>query len=130
MTVIGVHHVGVHVASLERSIAFYEAVFGLRVLERLSLGAEQLAFLEAGRSRVELIANGTASRDTGLVDHLAFEVHELNNWVPRLRELGVRLLDEAPVEVASLGAHILFCLGPDGERIELFEQRAPARALA
>ena len=57
MTVIGAHHVGVHVASLERSIAFYEAVFGLRVLERLSLG-------------------------------------------------------------------------PDGERIELFEQPAPARALA
>ena len=45
--------------------------------------------------------------------------------MPRLRASGVPLLDEAPVEVPALGARILFCLGPDGERIELFEQRAP-----
>jgi len=60
-----------------------------------------------------------------VVDHLAFEVDDLDDWVPRLRASGVPLLDEAPVEVPALGARILFCLGPDGERIELFEQRAP-----
>ena len=125
MSVIGLHHAGVHVASLERSIAFYEAVFGLRRAERLSLGDEQLAFIEAGTSRVELIADGAAGRETGVVDHLAFEVDDLDSWVRRLRQGGVRLLDQAPSEVPMLGARILFCLGPDGERIELFEPRAP-----
>ena len=125
MTVIRLHHAGVPVASLERSIAFYQTVFGLRVAERLRLGTEQLAFLEAGRSRVELIADGAADRATGVVDHLAFEVDDLDDSVARLRDRGVRLLDEAPIEVPALGARILFCLGPDGERIELFEQRAP-----
>jgi catechol 2,3-dioxygenase-like lactoylglutathione lyase family enzyme len=71
MSVIGLHHAGVHVTNLERSIAFYEAVFELRAINRLALGLEQLAFLVAGRSRVELIAHGTAGRDTGVVDHLA-----------------------------------------------------------
>ena len=125
MMVLGLHHASVHVTNLERSIAFYEAVFELRVIERLALGFEQLAFLMAGKSRVELIADGTARRDTGVVDHLAFEVDDLDGWVPRLRERGVRVLDEAPVEVAALGARILFCLGPDGERIELFEGGVP-----
>ena len=125
MTVTRLHHAGVHVASLERSIAFYEAVFGLRLAERLSLGDEQLAFLEAGTSRVELIADGAAGRETGVVDHFAFEVDDLDSWVRRLHQGGVRLLDEAPIEVPTLGARILFCLGPDGERIELFEPRAP-----
>lgn len=125
MSVTRLHHAGVHVASLERSIAFYQTVFGLRLAERLSLGAEQLAFLEVGSSRVELIADGTAGRATGVVDHVAFEVEDLDDWVSRLRQHGVRLLDEAPIEVPALGARILFCLGPDGERIELLDQRAP-----
>jgi catechol 2,3-dioxygenase-like lactoylglutathione lyase family enzyme len=86
MTMIGLHHTGVHVASLEQSIAFYQAVFGLRPAEQLSMGAEQLAFLDAGRSRVELIADGTAGRQTGVVDHLAFEVDDLDLWIARLRE--------------------------------------------
>jgi lactoylglutathione lyase len=129
MTVISLHHAGVHVASLERSIAFYQAVFGLHVAERLSLGAEQIAFLAAGGARVELIADGSAGRATGVVDHLAFAVSDLDGWASRLRDRGVRLLDEAPLQVAALGARILFCLGPDGERIELFEQRAPEPAV-
>ena len=59
------------------------------------------------------------------VPHVAFEVDDLDGWVTRLRQHGVRLLDEAPIEVPALGARILFCLGPDGERIELLDQRAP-----
>jgi hypothetical protein len=37
------------------------------------VGAERLAFLEAGSSGVELITDGTAGRQTGVVDHVAFE---------------------------------------------------------
>jgi catechol 2,3-dioxygenase-like lactoylglutathione lyase family enzyme len=129
MTVTRLHHAGVHVTDLERSIAFYQTVFGLRLAERLTLGPEQLAFLEAGGSRVELIADGTHARGTGVVDHLAFEVEALDDWLPRLRSFGVHLLDEVPVEVPALGARILFCLGPDDERVELFEQRAPEAAI-
>jgi lactoylglutathione lyase len=129
MTVIGLHHAGVHVASLERSIAFYTAVFGFHLAERLSFGPEQLAFVAAGSARIELIADGAAGRETGVVDHVAFQVDDLDQWLQRLRARGVRLLDDAPVEVPALGARILFCLGPDGERIELFEQRASRPAM-
>jgi|SRR5215204_11573 len=127
---IELHHIGIYVAGLERSIAFYETVFGLRVVARFSLGTEQIAFLEAGTGRVELIAGGTGGRQTGMVDHLAFEVADLDAWVWRLREHGVQLLDEAPIAVPAIGARILFCLGPDGERVELFEQPRPSDAAA
>jgi catechol 2,3-dioxygenase-like lactoylglutathione lyase family enzyme len=128
MSVIGLHHAGVHVASLERSIAFYQTVFGLSVAERLTLGGEQLAFLQAGGSRIELISDGAGPRDTGVVDHLALEVDNLDAWLMRLSHQSVRLLDPTPVDVPQLGARILFCLGPDGERIELFERRPPGSA--
>jgi lactoylglutathione lyase len=123
MRVIALHHAGVHVTDLEGSIAFYQSVFRLRLAERLSLGSEQIAFLQAGTSWLELIADGIPGRGPGAVDHLALAVDDLDGWLARLRESGVRLLDEAPVGVAALGARILFCLGPDGERIELFERR-------
>jgi DNA-binding CsgD family transcriptional regulator len=46
-----------------------------------------------------------------------------------LRQHGVRLLDEAPVAAPELNARILFCPGPDGERMELFEPRATVQGL-
>jgi hypothetical protein len=44
--------------------------------------------------------------------------------VRTLRELGVTLVDAQPLVVPQLNARILFCLGPDGERIELFEYQS------
>ena len=121
MVVVGLHHAGVHVSSLARSIAFFEQVFGLRLSQRLSFGGEELAFLSTGSGWVELIEDGSRGRPTGVVDHLALEVNDLDGQVRRLVERGVPLLDQAPVAVPALGARILFCLGPDGERIELLE---------
>jgi lactoylglutathione lyase len=116
------HHAGIYVSSLARSIAFYADVFGLCVAERLSLGDEEIAFLTVGTSSLELIERGrTGPRATGLVDHVALEVDDLDGLLGRLRERGVRLLDQAPLVVPGLGARILFCLGPDDERIELLE---------
>ncbi len=122
MPIVGLHHAGIHVASLERSIAFYQSGFGLALTERFTLGSEELAFLEIADARIELIADGTGSHQTGVVDHVAFEVNDLNHWLIRLRDLGVTLLDESPLSVPRLNARILFCLGPDGERVELFER--------
>lgn len=125
--VSSLHHVGVHVADLETSMRFYAAVFGLTVAGRLSLGREDIVFLAAGAQLVELIADGSGARQTGVVDHLAFAVDNLDDWLLRLRERGVRVLDPHVIDVPEIGARILFCLGPDDERIELLEQRtAPA----
>ena len=117
------HHVGVHVVDLERSIGFYEGVFGLRVAQRLVLGDEELAFLDTGRGVVELIADGSGGRTAGgVVDHLAFEVGDLEGWGRWLEAHGVVALDPAPIAVPGLGVRIRFWQGPDGERIELLER--------
>jgi lactoylglutathione lyase len=129
MIVAGLHHAGVHVSNLEGSARFYQGVFGFSVAERLCLGNEQLMFLQANCARIELIAGGRGERQTGAIDHVAFEVDDLDTWLSRLRQHGVRLLDEAPVEVPQLKARILFCEGPDRERIELFEQGAPVQGV-
>lgn len=124
--VVGLHHAGVYVESLERSIAFYSEVFGLELAERFTFDAEKIAFLTAGAGRLELIeaiesAASEPRRRTGVVDHVALEVRELDQLLAQVRERGVTLLDSSPIAVAAIGARIAFCAGPDGERIELFE---------
>jgi catechol 2,3-dioxygenase-like lactoylglutathione lyase family enzyme len=121
MTVRGLHHAGLYVASLERSIAFYRDVFGLGVIEQLTFGTENIAFLYIGSSQLELIEANTAARPAGVVDHIALEVTSLDRLIQHLRERGVTLLDQAPIPVPDLHARIFFCLGPDAERIELLE---------
>jgi catechol 2,3-dioxygenase-like lactoylglutathione lyase family enzyme len=115
-------HAGVHVTDLERSVAFYRDVLGLREQNRFTLGRERLVFMSAGDGWVELVADGRPARGAGAVDHLALRVDDVAALAARLRDLDVELLDEAPIDVPELGARILFCLGPDGERIELIER--------
>jgi lactoylglutathione lyase len=104
-------------------VRFYRDVLGLAVAARLTFGEERIAFLSAGDGWVELLEDGGAARGSGVVDHVALRVQELDALMARLREAGVRLLDEAPLEVEQLRARIAFCEGPDGERIELIERR-------
>ena len=126
MKVVGLHHAGVVVANLERSIAFYGDVFGLEVAERLDFGGERLAFLQVGPARLELIESAPqAPRRTGVVDHVALDVRDLDGLLRRLEQRGVTLVDPEPIDVPGLNARILFCLGPDAERIELFERVQP-----
>lgn len=124
MPLRGLHHAGLYVASLERSIAFYGRVFGLDVAERITFDGEDIAFLRLGAARLELIQASVDGQRTqaGVVDHVALEVDDLDGIVLTLREQRVRLLDPQPVAVPALHARILFCLGPDDERIELFER--------
>jgi catechol 2,3-dioxygenase-like lactoylglutathione lyase family enzyme len=98
-------------------------VLGLGEDMRLTFGAEEIVFLRAGSGWVELVADGGAARSAGVVDHLALRVDDVDAAMARLRTMGVTLLDEAPFDVADLPARILFCAGPDGERIELIERR-------
>jgi catechol 2,3-dioxygenase-like lactoylglutathione lyase family enzyme len=110
------------VRSLEHSLVFYRDVFELQVAERLTFGGEELAFLRIGSARLELIqAAASDAHATGVLDHVAFEVHDLDALLSDLNARGVELLDPNPVPVPALNARIAFCLGPDGERIELFE---------
>lgn len=121
VAVIGLHHAALYVADLEQSIAFYRELFGLEVAERFTFDGENIAFLRVGAARLELIEplSGSRERRTGVVDHVALEVRDIEALLERLRVRGVVLLDSSPISVPAIGARIAFCLGPDGERIEM-----------
>jgi catechol 2,3-dioxygenase-like lactoylglutathione lyase family enzyme len=146
-----VHHVGVTVSDLDRSIAFYRDLFGAeplfvndmrsRALARaIGAPATDLRFCMIPLENVvlELIEwRAPEARPAqpggpavGAV-HVAFEVPDIQAVAAKLRERGARLAaephrfgpdDEAP---AVVGATFAYFSDPDGLGLEVYQKRDP-----
>ncbi len=70
--ILGIDHVVLRVADLERAIAFYEGVLGAKVERR----AEKFALvqLRAGRSLIDLIEAPEKDREGANMDHFALRI--------------------------------------------------------
>lgn len=99
-------HVGVVVHDIDATLKTYCDQLGFRLLERVEIPEQKVvaAFLDAGNSTIELISptdteSGTArflaNRGEG-THHVCYEVDDIQAALVELRDLGVRLIDEAP----------------------------------
>ena len=99
-------HIGVAVEDLDAAVALHADRYGLPVVHR-EVVAEQgveAVLLEAGESHVELLAplagdtpvgRHLARRGPGL-HHVAYRVDDVGSELRRLRDAGLRLVDDAP----------------------------------
>jgi lactoylglutathione lyase len=127
MAVRKLEHVGIMVTDMEKSIAFYTEVVGLKYLYSLTHtdGVILMAFLsgtDGSESEIELIQNypGQLAAE-GRTHHVAFTVDDLDAEFARLNGLeGVTVRDK---EITTLpnGARYFFFEGPDGEFLEMFQ---------
>ena len=135
-----VDHAGLSVADLERSLAFYRDLLGLRLLRVLDYGPEselgrvvgmpacraRIAHLLLGSTMVELfeyaeppgraMAPDRRQADHGWI-HVGLASTDTRGDCARLREAGVEFLSD-PIEFRP-GVWIAYFKGPDGEVIEL-----------
>ncbi|GIP32656.1 VOC family protein [Paenibacillus sp. J2TS4] len=122
-----IEHVGVMVADMEKSIAFYEEVIGLQLKDKIthSNGVLKLAFLGFdvdGETEIELIEGyNDQLPQEGKVHHLAITVDNVEEEWTRIKSLEhVKLIDQEIVVLPN-GSKYFFFHGPDGEWIEFFE---------
>jgi catechol 2,3-dioxygenase-like lactoylglutathione lyase family enzyme len=133
-------HVGLSVADLDRSLAFYRDLLGLDVLRVLECGSDsdlgrvvgmprcraRIAHLLLGDSMLELfeyavptgrpLAADCRQADHGWV-HAGMTSTDVRADYTRLRAAGVTFLSE-PVQFRP-GVWIVYLRGPDGEILEL-----------
>ena len=121
-------HTMIRVGDLERSIAFYTEVLGMRLLRRKDYpgGEFTLAFLgyqdEASAAVIELTHNwGTSSYQLGDgFGHIALEVDDAAAACDAMRRHGGKVVREAgPMKHGT--TVIAFIEDPDGYKIELIE---------
>lgn len=140
---VGPHHVGISVADLEESIAWYERMLGFRLEAVVAVPEDdgRVAMLVQDGFRVELFeipgaaALPPARREPGSdlrthgVKHLAYEVSNIEAHAERLRALGVDIVWDVRVHE---GVKVLFVRDTTGNLVELVEplHAGPARGTA
>ena len=136
-------YVGIRVRDLERSLRFYQDLFGLREVARgdnSKQGGGTYVLLRDSRSVQKLELNWypggspyAVTYDPGEgLDHVAFRVEALEGF---LRELAARGIERVPIDPAlaepagargtSSWFHVEYVKDPDGNWVELFERSDP-----
>ena len=124
-------HTRMRVSDMAQTIAFYQKILGLEVVERkVSPRGSHLAFLAVPNSEelIELCSfpeSGPVKVQEDLV-HLAFEVDNLEQTIDALKEKNVPITD-GPAQTSS-GSRFIFIDAPDGYEVELIE-RPPGTAI-
>jgi lactoylglutathione lyase len=116
-----IDHVAIHVADLDRSVAFYERHFGFKhYFRQTASGGLQIGYLKLADTVLEL----THHSDGAMAGfHFCLETDNFNEAVEQLQRDGVKLLraphDTAAREPRENGWRRVVFAGPDGEQIEL-----------
>lgn len=125
----GFQHIGLPVTDLAVSEAFYERlgftnVMAARFEHKGGLG--RVAMMQRGEMVLELYQMPEAEleeirrRSNGHIDHVAFDVDEVDEAFAELKGAGFAVVEAEPVTLGfwERGCRYFHVLGPDGERLE------------
>ena len=135
MKVLKIDHLGIAVASIAERKNFWTEVLGLSLAGSETVQEQKVttAFLPVGESEIELLESTTPDgpiagylekRGEG-IQHVAFQVENIEAVLEELKAKGIRLIDEKPRRGAG-GARIAF-LHPkatNGILVELCEKES------
>lgn len=134
MKILKIDHLGIAVNRIEQAKNFWGDILGLEC-EGLETVAEQkviTAFFPVGESEVELlestspdgpIANHIEKRGEG-IQHIAFQVDDIEAALAELKAKGIRLIDERPRKGAgNMKIAFLHPKSTGGVLVELIERQ-------
>ncbi len=122
-------HTMIRVGNLDRSIDFYQNIFGMELLRKQEYpgGKFTLAFMGYGSEESNTVLELTYNWDTEHYDlgngygHLAIEVEDAAAACEQVRKLGGKVTREAG-PMAHGTTVIAFVEDPDGYKVELIEK--------
>ena len=126
-------HVGLNVVDLDRSLRFYQDVFGFVIVSESSEAGRRFAFLGDGDRLVLTLweqSSGAFDPARPGLHHLSFQaasIDDVRTFERRLRDRGSVLLHDGVVphgEGADSGG--IFFVDPDGTRLEIFSPTGAA----
>ena len=115
MKIKRIEHVGVVVRDVEASRRLWEDCFGIKLGAVESNAIRRLALYPVGESMVELIAGTTpdsrhakmVAEGKGGLNHICFEVEDIDAALAELKAKGIPLIDETP-RIGHAGCRIAF----------------------
>ncbi len=128
----GLQHIGIPVTDIKVSEAFYETLGFANVMGTsfdLDGDTGYVAMMKRGEIIIELYQlpekelAEIKARGNGHVDHIAFDVDDVDTLLTEMKNEGFNILETAPVFLPfwKHGTKYFFIAGPDGERLEFNE---------
>ncbi len=114
-------HIAIRTEDVPRTAAFYKAAFDLEEVGKGRSGV----YLSDGHVNLAILNLKTPASRAG-VDHLGFQVNDLEGTVARVTKLGGRLTETAPEAPGEDPAQPrsyfeVKVAGPDGQEIDVFD---------
>jgi len=126
-----IDHIAVVVEDIDSSLAFWESALGIKVgkVEDVPAQNARVAFLPVGDGKVELVQPtdpesgiGKFLNDRGGgMHHFCLEVDDIADMVAQLKEKGVRLINESPLEMEGRKIAFIHPKSASGVLVELYE---------
>jgi catechol 2,3-dioxygenase-like lactoylglutathione lyase family enzyme len=124
-----IQHVGIPVTSLPVSQAFYQRLGFENVMSSsfdFNGGKGHVAMMQRGAMIIEIYQlpekdlTAIRSRGNGHIDHIAFDVDDIDEAFDELKKASFTILENAPVLLPfwKNGCRYFNITGPDGERLE------------
>jgi len=115
MKIKRIEHVGVVVKDVESSRKLWEECFGIKLGAVEDNAVRRLALYPVGESMVELIAGTTpdsrharmVAEGRGGLNHICFEVENIDEALAELKAKGIPLLDQVP-RIGHAGCRFAF----------------------
>lgn len=126
-----VNHVAIVVADIDESLKFWQDAMGIPLhhVEEVPSQKARVAFLPVGDTEVELVQ--PTSEDTGAakfltekgggMHHLCFEVDDCAASLLELKEKGVRLINDVPIDLPGRKMAFIHPKSTGGVLVELYE---------
>jgi lactoylglutathione lyase len=128
----GLQHIGIPVTRLEISEKFYEGLGFENVMNshfEINGNTGKVAMMQRDQMIIEIYQmpepelEEIKGRKNGRIDHIAFDVDDIDSTYTILKTHGYKIIEDAPVYLAfwKKGCKYFNIEGPDGERLEFNE---------
>ncbi|MDT8899135.1 MAG: methylmalonyl-CoA epimerase [Thermanaerothrix sp.] len=126
-----INHIAIAVPDVDAALAFWQDALGLTVdhIEDVPSQQATVVFIPVGDSEVELVK--PTSGDTGVarfiaergggMHHLCFEVDNIEEMLAQLKEKGIRLINESPLELPGRKMAFIHPKSTGGVLVELYQ---------
>jgi len=119
-SVRGIDHIAIVVSDMDRSIEFYTTTLGMEIIkDGRPEGGLKKSFIGTGKRALLALTEdkNRPSVPSGMVDHIAFHVGDIDRAGRRLVEKGVRIIEEKAGQDGRVTAYHF--LDPDGLELEI-----------
>ncbi|HNY83955.1 MAG TPA: methylmalonyl-CoA epimerase [Anaerolineaceae bacterium] len=126
-----INHVAIVVKDIDQALRFWQEELGLELhhIEDVPSQKSKVAFIPVGESEIELVQ--PTSDDSGMaaylekrgegMHHLCVEVDDIDGMLERLKEKGVRLINETALELPGRKMAFVHPKSTNGVLVELYQ---------